>query len=76
MAQPNYIQKTLVMTDDVKKIFDDLDEWRDHCRFNLLRFDERDLYKSKEYKEWQREKSKLLRQYKKPKKEFSNQVVH
>lgn len=67
MAQPNYIQKTLVMTDDVKKIFSDLEEWLDHCRFNLLRFDERDLYKSKEYKAWQREKSKSEKQYKKPK---------
>lgn len=62
MAQPNYIQKTLVMTNEVSKIFDDLDEWQDHCRFNLMRFDERDLYKSKEYKEWQRLKNKLHRQ--------------
>lgn len=69
MAQPNYIQKTLVMTNEVSKIFDDLDEWRDHCRFNLMRFDERDLYKSKEYKEWQREKSKAERQYKKKNKQ-------
>lgn len=69
MAQPNYIQKTLVMTSEVSKIFDDLDEWRDHCRFNLLKFDERDLYKSKEYKEWQREKSKVEKQYKKKSKQ-------
>ena len=27
MAQPAYIQKTLVMKPEVKKIFDDLDAW-------------------------------------------------
>lgn len=64
MSTPNYIQKTLVMKPEVSKIFDDLEEWRDHCRFNLLKFDEKDLYKSKEYKEWQREKSKAARQAK------------
>jgi hypothetical protein len=52
---PNFIQKTLVMKPEVTKIFDDLDRWLDHCRFNLINFDPRDLYRSKEYKEWQRE---------------------
>jgi hypothetical protein len=52
---PNFIQKTLVMKPEVTKIFDDLDRWLDHCRFNLLNFDPKDLYRSKEYKEWQRE---------------------
>lgn len=55
MATPNYIQKTLFMKPEVTKIFDDLDAWKDHCRFNLLKYDEKDLYKSREYKEWQRE---------------------
>ncbi len=52
---PNFIQKTLVMKPEVTKIFDDLDRWLDHCRFNLINFDPKDLYRSKEYKEWQRE---------------------
>jgi hypothetical protein len=52
MAQPAYIQKTLVMKPEVTKIFDDLDQWLDHCRFNLLKFDPKDLYRSKEYKEF------------------------
>lgn len=61
MAHPNYIQKTLVMKPEVTKLFDDLEAWLDHCRFELIKFDERDLYKSKEYKEWQREQSKIAR---------------
>ncbi len=46
---------------DVVKIFDDLDEWLDYCRFNLIDFNPKHLYKSKEYKEWQKEKSKAER---------------
>lgn len=49
------VKKTLVMKPEVTKIFDDLDAWLDHCRFNLLPFNPADLYKSKEYKAWARE---------------------
>ena len=52
MAQPAYIQKTLRMKPEVTKIFDDLEAWLDHCRFELLRYDPKDLYKSREYKEF------------------------
>ena len=54
MAQPKYIQKTLFMKPEVSKIFDDLDAWLDHCRFNLLPFEPSDLYRSQEYKNFQR----------------------
>jgi len=54
MAQPAYIQKTLKMKPEVSKIFDDLDAWLDHCRFNLLPFNEGDLYRSQEYRNFQR----------------------
>jgi hypothetical protein len=50
MAQPAYIQKTLRMKPEVTKIFDDLDAWLDHCRFNLLPFNPADLYKSQDYR--------------------------
>jgi hypothetical protein len=73
MAIPNYIQKTLVMKPEVSKIFDDLEEWLDHCRFNLLPFEPKDLYRSKEYKEWQREKSKAARY---AKREQHGRVTH
>ena len=55
MAQPAYIQKTLRMKPEVNKIFDDLDAWLDYCRFNLINFNPADLYKSQEYRSWQRE---------------------
>ena len=54
MAQPTYITKTLFMKPEVSKIFDDLDKWLDHCRFNLLPFNPSDLYKSQEYKHFSR----------------------
>jgi hypothetical protein len=54
MALPKNIQNTLYMKPEVTKIFDDLDAWLDHCRFNLLNFDEKDLYRSQEYKNFQR----------------------
>lgn len=54
MSIPAYIQKTLVMKPEVTKIFEDLEKWHDHCRFNLLNFDPKDLYKSKEYRDFAR----------------------
>jgi hypothetical protein len=37
---------------EVTRIFDDLEAWLDHCRFNLLKFDPADLYKSKEWRDF------------------------
>ena len=54
MSIPAYIQKTLVMKPEVTKIFEDLEKWHDHCRLNLLNFDPKDLYKSKEYRDFAR----------------------
>lgn len=62
---PNYIQKTLVMKPEVTKIFDDLEAWLDYCRFNLIEYNPKHLYKSKEYKEWQRSLASQDREYKK-----------
>ena len=64
MAHPAYIQKTLKMKPEVTKIFDDLDNWLDHCRLNLLPFNPADLYKSSEYKFWLREQEYLERKAK------------
>jgi hypothetical protein len=61
MAQPAHIQKTLRMKPEVSKIFDDLDAWLDHCRFNLLPFVPSDLYRSLEYKNFQRGQEYLER---------------
>jgi hypothetical protein len=64
MALSPNVQRTLVMKPEVTKIFDDLEAWLDHCRFNLLKYDERDLYKSPEYKAWAKEKGKKTKSYK------------
>ena len=54
MSVPAFIQKTLRMKPEVTKIFDDLDRWLDHCRFNMIEYNPAHLYKSREYKEWAR----------------------
>ena len=69
MSLPGYIKKTLVMKPEVNKIFDDLDQWLDHCRFELINFDQKDLYKSKEYKEWSR---RFESRDRRPRKEFKS----
>ena len=68
MAQPSYIQKTLKMKPEVTKVFDDLDRWLDYCRFNLIKFDQKDLYRSPDYRKFQQEQEyyerKARREYK------------
>jgi hypothetical protein len=61
MAQPSHIQKTLRMKPEVSKIFDDLEKWHDHCRFNLLAFVPSDMYRSQEYRRFQQEQEYLER---------------
>ena len=61
MAQPKHIQKTLFMKPEVERIFDDLERWLDHCRFNLIRFDQKDLYRSPDYRKFQQEQEYLER---------------
>jgi hypothetical protein len=56
MAQPAWLKKYLVMKPEVTKIFNDLEEWHDHCRMELIGFNPKDLYKSKAYKEFVRNK--------------------
>lgn len=53
MANPAWLNKYLTMKPEVKQIFNDLDAWLNHCRFNLIKFDPADLYKSQAYLEWQ-----------------------
>ena len=58
---PAYVAKTLRMKLETAKVFDDLDAWLDHCRFNLLNYDPKDLYRSFEYRNFQREQEYLER---------------
>ena len=62
MAQPAWLNKYLRMSPEVTKIYNDLDAWLNYCRFNLIKYDEADLYKSPAYKEWQ-EKRKRREQW-------------
>jgi len=38
-----------------------LDRWLDHCRFNLIKYDEKDLYRSPDYRRYQQEQEYLER---------------
>ena len=61
MAQPHYIQKTLRMKPEVTRIFDDLDNWLDYCRFNLIAINPSDMYRSNDYRRFQQEQEYLER---------------
>ena len=52
MSQPKWLDKYLTMKPEVSKIFDDLEAWHDHCRFEMINFDPKDLYKSQAYKDF------------------------
>jgi hypothetical protein len=67
MAISASVKKTLVMKPEVSQIFNDLEEWLDHCRMNLLDFNPADLYRSKDYKAWAKEKNKKTKYTKKAK---------
>ena len=58
---PAYVQKTLRMKPEVTKVFDDLEKWLDHCRFNLLPFNPSDMYRSYDYRRFQQEQEYLER---------------
>jgi hypothetical protein len=46
------------MKAEVRQIFQDLDAWLNYCRFRMIKYDEADLYRSPEYKEWQERRKK------------------
>jgi hypothetical protein len=56
-----HVQKTLRMKPEVTRIFDDLDNWLDYCRFNMIAFNPSDLYRSQEYRNFQRGQEYLER---------------
>ena len=57
-SQPVWLKKYLRMSPEVTKIYNDLDAWMNYCRFRMIKFDEADLYKSPEYREWQERRKK------------------
>ena len=65
----------------VNKIFDDLDKFRDYCRFEGKVFDEKDLYKDgsyvweayKKYQGWLRAKARGGKDFvQRPRKQYNN----
>ena len=54
VSVPSFVKKYLTMKPEVTKIFTDLEAYLDHCRFNLLKFDPKDMYKSEQYKTFER----------------------
>jgi len=58
VANPTWINKYLRMTPEVRQIFNDLDAWCNYCRFRMIKYDEADLYRSVEYKEWMERRKK------------------
>lgn len=58
------LAKHLRMTPEVTKIFDDLEEYLDYCKDNMLRYDERDLYnnKSEQWRKFDKQRQFALRQ--------------
>jgi len=61
MSQPVWLKKYLRMKPEVTKIYDDLEEWLNHCRWEMIKFDPKDLYRSKEYKEFVKAKKTVAK---------------
>ena len=45
-----YLKKYFTMKPEVTKIYSDLESYHDYCRFNMVKFDERDLYRSENWR--------------------------
>ena len=56
--QPDRSFGNTINKHDVRQIFNDLDAWLNYCRFRMIKYDEADLYRSPEYKEWQERRKK------------------
>ena len=51
--------KHFVMKPEVTKIFDDIDKYLEYCKENMLKFDERDLYKSEQWRKFEKQKKQF-----------------
>ena len=61
MSSPGENKKTLRLKPEVEQFFNDLEEWLNYCRFNLINYNPADMYRSQVYKSFQREKEYLER---------------
>ena len=51
--------KHFVMKPEVTKIFDDIDKYLEYCKENMLKFVERDLYKSEQWRKFEKQKKQF-----------------
>jgi len=69
MALSSSITKTLRFKPEVNKIFDDLEAWHDYCRMELIDFNPAHLYKSREWREFNKTREYLDRKVKREQKQ-------
>jgi 3-hydroxy-3-methylglutaryl CoA synthase len=50
------LKRFFQMKPEVNEIFTDLEAYLNYCRDNMLKYDERDLYKSDQYKRFDKER--------------------
>jgi hypothetical protein len=57
-----WLEKYLRMKPEVAKIYDDLEGYKDYCRLNMLKYDEKDLYRSDQYRKYEKYRHWLSKQ--------------
>ena len=57
-----WLEKYLKLKPEVNRIFEDLEAYKDYCRLNMLKFDEKDLYRSEQYRKYEKYRNWLARQ--------------
>lgn len=50
------------MKPEVEKIFVDLEDYLEYCKDNMLRYDERDLYKSDQWRKFEKHRNRVLKE--------------
>jgi hypothetical protein len=59
----NWLKKHFRMKPEVSKIFDDIEDYKNYCRDHMLKFDEKDLYKTPQYHRFEKQRSRLAKQH-------------
>jgi hypothetical protein len=62
MAQAKWLEKYLRMKPEVSRLFEDLEGYKDYCRMHMLKYDERDLYRSDQFRKYEKYRNWLSRQ--------------
>lgn len=60
------LAKHLRMSTEVERIFDDLEDYLEYCKDNMLKYDERDLYnqKSEQWRTYNKQRQQQIKQQK------------